>query len=172
MTIKKIYILQQLILTSTCTLSPSLHMCGASTILMSTPTVIDLGSMYCTEPIPPVAPLTWCLWFGPSTIDCLHRNTVNVTSPFKISKSHVITDPRWGTWIRTCQEKRPENVLCVCLDDEGKDKIYYCTAIHFFLHFFQENLTSFFHPPFSNQKAFQRNLHSFFFLLLLMAIIW
>lgn len=88
----------------TCTLSPSLHIRGRSTILRSGPTCMFL-SMYCTDPIPPVAALTWCWWTGSADIDRLQRNTVKVTSPFRMSKSQVITEPLWGTWIRTCVDQ-------------------------------------------------------------------
>lgn len=83
----------------TCTLSPSRHIWGGSTMLRSTPTTKDL-SVYCTEPIPPVAPVTWWVWIGSWRV-FRQRNTVNVTSPFKMSKSQVITELFWGTWIST-----------------------------------------------------------------------
>ena len=89
----------------TWTLSPSLHIWGGSTMLRSGPTCIVL-SIYCTDPIPPVAPLMWCEWCGSAVSEFLHRNTVKVTSPFRMSKSQVITQPRWGTCINTWKKKR------------------------------------------------------------------
>ena len=82
----------------TCTLSPSLHMCGGSTMLRSGPTCMAL-SMYC---VLTTWPPMWCACSEASLfIGVLQRNTVNVTSPFRMSKSHVITHPLWGTCSNT-----------------------------------------------------------------------
>lgn len=83
----------------TWTLSPSRHICGGSTILRSGPTSIVLSINWVLTTWPPM----WCgcsaelLFSG-----VLQRNTVKVTSPFRMSKSQVITQPRCGTWSNTC----------------------------------------------------------------------
>ena len=85
----------------TCMLSPSWHTRGGSTILMSTPTV-QWRSTYCTEPMPPAAPLTWCSWIGSVMLVWRRqRISVKVTSPLRMSKSHVITHPFCATCTRT-----------------------------------------------------------------------
>ena len=83
----------------TCTLSPSRHTRGGSLMLMSTPTVMCL-SVYCVEPMPRSAPLTWCSW-GSLDSGEWHRSTVKVTSPLRMSKSHVMTQAFWGTCTST-----------------------------------------------------------------------
>ena len=108
----------------TWTLSPSLHICGGSTMLRSGPTCIVL-SMYCTDPIPPVAPLMWWAWCGSWVRGVLHLNTVKVTSPLRMSKSQVITQPRWGTWINTCNIHLRFELYCnkPCPPSNGKCSI-------------------------------------------------